>query len=117
MALSDEARDELRAQFGDETVLVDKTDAGIGAFVFRKPGAIAWERFQDALMSDKKGHKKSSSFAQLCRDCLVYPLGENGKPDMGKLGALFEAFPGIATTITGELSDLAGAGESHVGKL
>lgn len=118
MALSEEQREDLKQQYGSNCVLVDKTDDGLGVFLFKKPSAVSFERYLDTLTTDRKGHKKHSAFPQLCRECLVYPVNDaTGKPDQSKLSTLFEEFPGLPATIAGELSDLAGAGESHAGKL
>lgn len=112
--LSDEQRDALKAEFSERSVIVDND---VGCFVFRKPSAIHWERYQETLMSDSKKVKKGSAFLQLCRDCLAYPKTAEGRPDLAAFAALSNEYPAIATTICGELADLAGAGESHVGKL
>lgn len=112
--LSEEQRDALKAEFGEQSVIVDKD---MGCFVFKKPSAIHWERYQETLMSDNKKVKKGAAFAQLCRDCLVSPKTAEGRPDLAAFTALSNEYPAIATTICGELADLAGAGESHVGKL
>lgn len=107
--------DELRERYGADTVLVDKPQ---GLFLFGRPTPIVFERYFVAIEQAKeKKVSKLSAFQQLCRDCLVYPLLENGKPDLGKLNTLFTALPGLPLTVGGELSDLAGAGESHTGKL
>lgn len=114
MALSEAERADLRAQFGDEVVLVDNK---VGAFLFQKPRPIAWTRYLKGIMSDDRRRDKNSDMEQLCRDCLVWPVGQDGKGDLAKLATLFNEFPAIATTLAGELSDLAGAGASHAGKL
>lgn len=114
MAISEETRAELREQHGDKAVLVDND---VGTFVFAKPKAIHWSRYVKALTSDDKRRDKVADMAQLCRDCLVYPTGVDGRPDQSKLALLFEEYPAISATVCGDLSDLAGAGESHAGKL
>ncbi len=115
MAISEEERARLREQFDSEkSVFVDEE---IGAFVFTRPKPLPWNRYFRGLSSDDKKRDKNGDMAQLCRDCLAYPITSDGKPDLAKLAALFEELPGVVLSIVGELSDLAGAGASHVGKL
>lgn len=108
-------RDELRAKHGDECVTYDNAKHGL--FVFRKPTAVAYARFRSAVT--KKGADSTASVAQLCTDCLVYPVGDSG-PDYDKCLALFEAYPALSDSLSGALVKLAGGGdpeENGLGKL
>jgi len=116
MALSEEELAELKEANGG-VLAVDKSDEGLGVFVFKKPNAIAAKRFRTTLGSDKRGVDKDEAWPQLLRDCLTYPKLPEGKPDLAALNKLIEEYSFLPTQVGADLIDAAGGGESHVKKL
>jgi hypothetical protein len=106
-------KSELKLKYGDLIVVKESE----GEFVFKRPSPAAFGQFMAAQMSDSKKGGKVAAFEQLCHACLVYPEAAPEQPDYPRLMSLFERLPGLPVSVGGELCDLAGLGDSHVGKL
>ena len=87
----------------DGQVVVEKL--GHGKFVFRRPRPYAWARCLNTLSRDDRHLDRVTALEDMARDCLVEPAGGTAA-----LKALFEDYPGISSSIHGELAHLAGAG-------
>ena len=115
MPLSPAQKSELKLKYGEDTIFVEQRE---GVFVFKKPSAVVYRAFLNAMSSTDKKVDRALQFEQLCISCLVGPEAEPGTPDYPRLQALFERLPGAVTELGGELVDLATGGDSFkVGKL
>lgn len=96
--IADDVIQKLKAQHGDE--LHQLTAAGL-IFIARPPTRADYLRFTE-MAADAK--KRARAVEMLTRACIVYP-----EPD--DFDALLERKPGLATSLGGELVELAGAVE------
>jgi hypothetical protein len=103
--ISDEKRDELRAEHGAGVLHVlpdpdeyERDDSEIDEIIVRGPKRAEYKRFRAALDDDKKIAKAAE---QLLRDCLVHPTKD-------ELAEMLSRRPGLEDTWGQALARLAG---------
>jgi len=101
----------LQTQHGDDLI---HTVQGGKTYVFRSPTRAEWMRYQSTLrIVDKRNGNMTAPGEQLCCDCLVHPVKDDGEPDILAVRALFDRRPGLPLNIASKLQDLAGAGDEE----
>lgn len=98
MELTPEIRAELKAKYGEDAFALTGPN---GKLVFRRPTQAEWERFHEALVTDKKSHNKTVSIRALATACAVWP-------SMAEAVAAFEIMAGLPDAALAEFSVLMG---------
>lgn len=108
--LDPKVRDVLKEHYGD---IIGLKAEGIGVLVFRKPTKPIYTRFINKTndRDPRKPNALAETMEELAVSCLVFPVDGNQKPSYDIARNYFKNFPGAATTVAGDLVELAGAAD------
>lgn len=72
----------------------------------KKPTSAAYRAFIARVAKD--GSDKEAAIRDLVRECVVFPMKEDGAPDTDRADAIFEDYPAGPLELSGAVTKLAG---------
>lgn len=101
LTISDEEVAQLKSVHGE---VVGGEIEGCGTFVFKAPSRLSYETFINGVAGDGK----AEAMRMFVRSCLVWPVGDDGKPARSQLDAAFNLYPGVIEDFMVQVKGLAG---------
>lgn len=110
LGLDPKVRDVLKEHYGD---IIGLKAEGIGVLVFRKPTRPIYTRFINKTndRDPRKPNALAETMEEFAVSCLVFPVDGNQTPNYDLARNHFKNYPGAATTVAGDLVELAGASD------
>jgi hypothetical protein len=103
LSLTEEKIAELKERHGEGQLVAITVDSSTGEqVVIRRPSRAEWKKFRAHGSDDKR---RQHAPENLVRECSVFP-------DVDRLNALLDRYPGLVETLTIELVQLAGMTDS-----
>lgn len=105
LTITDEEIAQLKSVHGE---VVGGEIEGCGTFVFKAPSRLAYETFINGVAGDGK----AEAMRMFVRSCMVWPVGDDGKPARAQLDAALNLNPGAVEDFLVPVKALAGKATS-----